>query len=112
LLSALGDDRNKGKQVTKEKFATFFDALEEVAERHRFARVLGDDEDGRNGLADDVVRLVIPALQRFMQKTKDKEFSKSEFNCSTCLAYKGTERGVYQIPRNVSRVATLEHFVN
>jgi exocyst complex component 7 len=79
LLSALGDERHKGKQGMKEKFATFFDALEEVAERHRFARVLGDDEDGRAGLADDVVKLVIPALQRFMQKTKDKEFSKSKF---------------------------------
>lgn len=62
----------------KEKFATFFDALEECAERHRFARVLGDDPEGREGLADDVVRLVLPALQRFMQKHKDKEFSKSE----------------------------------
>lgn len=69
----------------KEKFATFFDTLEECAERHRFARVLGDDPEGREGLADDVVRLVLPALQRFMQKHKDKEFSKSEYTWSHLL---------------------------
>lgn len=79
LLGSLQEDRAKGttKAGTKEKFATFFDSLEEVAERHRFARVLGEDPAGRDGLADDVARLVIPALQRFMQKHKDKEFSKN-----------------------------------
>ncbi|KAG8902872.1 hypothetical protein FRB99_004000 [Tulasnella sp. 403] len=77
LLSSLNEDKKAGKSGTKEKFATFFDTLEEIAERHRFARVLGDDANGRDGLADDVVRLVIPALQRFMQKHKDKEFSKN-----------------------------------
>lgn len=77
LLQALGDDKNKGKSGTKEKFATFFDALEEAGERHRFARVLGDDAGGRDALAEDVVKLVIPALKRFMEKHRDKEFSKS-----------------------------------
>ncbi|KAG9023694.1 hypothetical protein FRB95_012625 [Tulasnella sp. JGI-2019a] len=65
------------KSETKEKFGSFFDSLEEAAERHRFARVLGDDPRGREGLADDVVRLVIPALSTFLQKYKDKDFSKN-----------------------------------
>ena len=64
LVTSLGEDKVKGKTNTKEKIATFYDTLEEVAERHRFARVLGDDAPGRDGLADDVVRLVIPSLQR------------------------------------------------
>jgi len=78
LLAALTDDKNKAsKSGTKEKFATFFDSLEEVSERHRFARVLGDDPAARDQLAQDVVNMVCPALQRFMQKHKDKEFSKN-----------------------------------
>ncbi|KAG8956329.1 hypothetical protein FRC04_004409 [Tulasnella sp. 424] len=79
LLQPLGDTgKDKSSKTNpKEKIATFYDALEAVAERHRFARVLGDDQNGREGIADDVVRLVIPALQRFIQKYKDKEFSKN-----------------------------------
>ncbi|KIO32205.1 hypothetical protein M407DRAFT_13962 [Tulasnella calospora MUT 4182] len=78
LLQPLGDTgKDKGSKTNpKEKLATFYEALEAVAERHRFARVLGDDQNGREGIADDVVRLVVPALQRFVQKYKDKEFSK------------------------------------
>ncbi|KAG8911241.1 hypothetical protein FRC01_005818, partial [Tulasnella sp. 417] len=79
LLQPLGDTgKDKGSKTNpKEKLATFYEALEAVAERHRFARVLGDDQNGREGIADDVARLVVPALQRFVQKYKDKEFSKN-----------------------------------
>ncbi|KAG8973500.1 hypothetical protein FRB90_009921 [Tulasnella sp. 427] len=79
LLQPLGDTGKdkSSKSNPKEKLATFYDALEAVAERHRFARVLSDDPNGREGIADDVVRLVVPALQRFIQKYKDKEFSKN-----------------------------------
>ncbi|KAG8960854.1 hypothetical protein FRC00_014009 [Tulasnella sp. 408] len=79
LLQPLGDTGKdkSSKSNPKEKLATFYEALEAVAERHRFARVLGDDQNGREGIADDVVRLVVPALQRFVQKYKDKEFSKN-----------------------------------
>ncbi|KAG8925974.1 hypothetical protein FRC02_009287 [Tulasnella sp. 418] len=82
LISSLADER-KGKSGTKEKFATFFDQLEEVAERHRFARVLAEDEDGREVMAEDVVRLVVPAFQRFLGKHKDKEFSKSKHSITS-----------------------------
>ncbi|KAG8886158.1 hypothetical protein FRB97_007196 [Tulasnella sp. 331] len=78
LLTSLGETKGgMSKSETKEKFGLFFDQLEEAAERHRFARVLGDDPHGREGLADDVVRLVIPALTTFLQKYKDKDFSKN-----------------------------------
>lgn len=78
LMQALADDRERGKSAMKEKLTRFFDLLEEVTERHRMVRVLEEDEDGRETLADEVVKLVVPSLQRFTQKTKEKEFSRSE----------------------------------
>jgi Exo70 exocyst complex subunit. len=79
-MQALTDDPKEkpGKAVTKEKFTRFFDLLEEVMERHKVAKVLEDDEEGRETIADEVIRLVVPSLQRFTQKHRDKEFSKSE----------------------------------
>ncbi|CAE6449936.1 unnamed protein product [Rhizoctonia solani] len=77
LLSCLTDDAKDKKAGIKDKFARFYEALEEIAERHRYARVLADDEEGRDKLQEEVVRLVIPALQRFTQKHRDKEFSKN-----------------------------------
>ena len=51
LLGVLADEpsggKSGGKAATKEKFTKFFDLLEEVAERHRIARVLEDDEEGK-----------------------------------------------------------------
>jgi len=89
LLQTLGDDSSKGgKAQAKEKFTRFYDILEEITERHRVARVLDDDADGREGVQEDVVKLVVPSLQRFTQKWKDKEFSKSEsrFACMMPVA--------------------------
>ncbi|TFY63520.1 hypothetical protein EVG20_g6281 [Dentipellis fragilis] len=81
LIQALADDKDKvgsgSKAATKEKFTRFFDLLEEVRERHRLARVLEDDEDDRGMLADEVTKLVVPTLQRFVQRHKEKEFSKN-----------------------------------
>ena len=71
--------KSGGKAATKEKFIKFFDLLEEVAERHRIARVLEDDEEGKETVADEVVRLVVPNLQQFTTKYKEKEFSKSGY---------------------------------
>ncbi|KAF4582516.1 hypothetical protein EYR38_002642 [Pleurotus pulmonarius] len=80
LMQALTDDPKEkgGKAVTKEKFTRFFDLLEEVVERHKLGKVLEDDEEGRETLADEVVKLVVPSLQRFTSKHKEKEFSKSK----------------------------------
>jgi exocyst complex protein 7 len=80
LMQALTDDpsNSRNKSGTKEKFTRFFDLLEEASETHRMALVLQDDEDGREVICDEVVRLVVPSLQRFTQKHKEKEFSKSE----------------------------------
>lgn len=85
LMQALSEDREKEKvgssawkAATKEKFTRFYDLLEEVGERHRMARVLEEEEEGKRALAEEAVKLVVPSLQRFIQKQRDKEFSKSE----------------------------------
>ncbi|KAI0302840.1 exocyst complex component exo70 subunit [Multifurca ochricompacta] len=81
LVQALADDKDKpgggGKAAAKEKFTRFFDLLEETKERHQLARVLEDDEEQRQMLEDEVVKLVVPSLQRFTQKMREKEFSKN-----------------------------------
>ncbi|THH20305.1 hypothetical protein EW146_g1018 [Bondarzewia mesenterica] len=81
LMQALADEGGKvgggSKAATKEKFTRFFDLFEEVKERHRMAKVLEDDEDDRGMLADEVVKLVVPSLQKFTQKHREKEFSKN-----------------------------------
>ena len=41
------------------------------------APVLQDDPDGKEVVADEAVKLVVPSLQRFIQRNLDKEFSKS-----------------------------------
>lgn len=81
LVQALGDGPGTGggKAATKEKFNKFFELLDEIIERHRGARVLPEDDAGREALAEEAVKLVVPSLQRFIQKQKEKEFSKSEF---------------------------------
>ena len=76
-MQTLLEDKDKSKSATKEKFTKFFDALEEVAERHRLARVLQDDRDGRETIKEEAVKLVVPSLQRFTQRTAGKEFSKN-----------------------------------
>ena len=83
LLGVLADEpsggKNGGKAATKEKFTKFFDLLEEVAERHRIARVLEDDEEWRKTVVDEVARLVVPNLQQFTTKNREKELSKSGY---------------------------------
>jgi exocyst complex component 7 len=79
LMQNLADDRDKSKGGMKEKFTRFFDLLEEVVERHKHAHVLEDDEEARETIAEEVVKLVVPSFQRFTQRTKEKEFSKSTY---------------------------------
>ncbi len=78
LMSALQEDKDKSKSATKERFTRFYDLLEEVAERHRLAKVLHDDRAGRDTVCEEVVKLVVPSLQRFTQRNTGKEFSKSK----------------------------------
>jgi exocyst complex component 7 len=87
LVSCLSDDKERAKMNPKDKLMKFYETLEEVGERHRFAKVMGEDEDGRDKLEEEATRLVIPMLQRFIQKHRDKEFSKSESDDSS---YQGT----------------------
>jgi len=77
-MHVLADDpKDKHRAAAKERFTKFYDLLEEVIERHRLVKVMEDDEEGRGTIGDEVVKLVVPALQRFTQKQRDKEFSKS-----------------------------------
>ncbi|KAH7922923.1 hypothetical protein BV22DRAFT_1036983 [Leucogyrophana mollusca] len=83
LMQALTEDvREKAggsawRAATKEKFTRFYDLFEEVGERHRMAKVLEEDEEGRLAVVEEVVKLVVPSLQQFTQKQRDKEFSKN-----------------------------------
>jgi exocyst complex protein 7 len=83
LISCLSEDKaqsglGNSKQSTKEKALRFFDCLEELIERHRFVKVVEEDIDTREKLADDVVQLVIPVFTSFLNKHREKEFSKSK----------------------------------
>jgi exocyst complex protein 7 len=85
LIQVLGDEpkeksglRGGGSSVAKEKFVKFYELLDEVVETHQVARLLPDDQDGRENIVEEVVKLVVPSLRRFIQKNKEKEFSKSE----------------------------------
>ena len=87
LMQALADDpKEKGKMAAKEKFTRFFDLLEEVLERHKYARVLEDDPTARESIGEDVIKLVVPALQKFTNKQREKEFSKSASPLSSPLS--------------------------
>lgn len=66
LVQALGD--TGGRRDVKDKLTRFFDALDEASDRHRMYKVLMDDEEGKEMLQEEVVRLVIPALKRFHEK--------------------------------------------
>lgn len=77
LMQTLLEDKDKSKSATKEKFVRFFDVLEEVAERHKLAKVLQDDWDSRETIKEEAVKLVVPSLQRFTQRNAGKDFSKS-----------------------------------
>lgn len=90
LVSCLSEDKaqsglGSSRQGTKEKALRFFDCLEELVERHRFAKVLEEDADSRAKLADDVAQLVIPVLSSFLAKHREKEFSRSEPVFSSCI---------------------------
>ncbi|KLO10611.1 hypothetical protein SCHPADRAFT_906774 [Schizopora paradoxa] len=82
LVQVLGDGAvagitASGKAGTKEKFTRFYELLEELFERHRGAKVLPDDDGGRDAIAEEAVKLIVPSLQRFIQKNREKEFSKN-----------------------------------
>ena len=76
----------RSKTQLKEKWMRYWEVLDELVERHRFARVLLDDDEGRGLLADEAVRLVIPSLERFVTRNRDKDFTKSMFPASFLLS--------------------------
>lgn len=80
MLQTLTDDGNKSKSAIKEKFTRFFDLFDETTERHQLARVLHDDDGARMQVSEEAVKLVVPSLQKFIQKNLGKEFSKSEYS--------------------------------
>jgi len=50
--------KKAGKLQVKEKFTRFLD-LQEVVERHRMARVWGEDKEARDAVADEIVMVRI-----------------------------------------------------
>ncbi|KIY67553.1 hypothetical protein CYLTODRAFT_454368 [Cylindrobasidium torrendii FP15055 ss-10] len=76
LVKSLGESGG-GKTAVKERAARFYDLLDEVVERHRGLGVLEDDADAREEVADDSVKLVVPNLERFISKHRDREFSRN-----------------------------------
>jgi exocyst complex protein 7 len=48
------------------------------------ARVLEEDSGKRSAVGEEVTKLIVPSLQQFMQKQKEKEFSKSEHRVLSC----------------------------
>ena len=92
LLTVLAEDKDKSKSSVKDKFTRFFDLLDELVERHSIAAVLPDDSEGveRETVCQEVVMLVVPLFQKFMQKNPGKDFSRSE-SCHM-LARRGAGR--------------------
>jgi exocyst complex protein 7 len=90
LMQALADDTREKtsssayKAAAKEKFTRFYDLFEEVGDRHRMARVLEENPGERSAVGEEVAKLIVPSLQQFMQKQKEKEFSKSEHRVLSC----------------------------
>ena len=80
LLNALAEDKEKGKASIKDKFTRFFDLLDELVTRHAIATVLPDEseEDERETICQEVLLLVVPLFQKFLQKNPGKDFSRSE----------------------------------
>jgi exocyst complex protein 7 len=79
------------KSLLKERWMRYWEVLEEIVERHRFARIMGDDEEGRGLLADEAVKMVIPQLERFMAKNREKDFTKNVGKCE-CLSQLSNRR--------------------
>jgi len=79
LLTALAEDKDKSKSSVKEKFTRFFDLLDELVDRHAIAAVLPDDSeaDERDTVCQEVVLLVVPLFQKFVQKNPGKDFSRN-----------------------------------
>jgi len=86
------------RSLLKERWSRYWDMLEEIIERHRFARVLADDEEGRELLADEAVRMVIPPLEKFMAKNREKDFTKnvSKYIKMTPAEVENTIRDIYR----------------
>lgn len=90
------------KSLLKDKYSRYFELLEELVERHRFARVLSDDEESRTLLGDEAVRLVVPSFERFVGRNRG-EFSKNPGKCElvlcVCVMYSIGADGYEQILR-------------
>ncbi|KAH7105240.1 Cullin repeat-like-containing domain protein [Auriculariales sp. MPI-PUGE-AT-0066] len=80
LITALAEDaRDRGgisKSSAKDKWTRFFEVLDEIADRQRTAKTIPDDPNARQSLGEEVVRLAIPAMQRFLQKNREKDLVK------------------------------------
>jgi exocyst complex protein 7 len=58
------------KRDTKDRFVRFGDALDEVESLHKMVKWDGDDEV-KDRLKEDVVRMVVPTYSKFLLKNRD-----------------------------------------
>ena len=76
LKSAVGIGNNE-KQDTKDRFARFNDALEDIESIHRVARIDRGEEALRDRVKDEVIRMCVPTYTAFL-KRHDNFSSKSK----------------------------------
>lgn len=71
------------KAATKERLASFYEALEEVARLHRAYPFRSGDVEMRGNLRRDVSRLIMPLYKTFVTKARTSGFSKGASSCSS-----------------------------
>ena len=75
LKSAIGVGTTE-KKDTKDRFGRFNEALEEVESLHKVARLDKNEQNVRERVKDEVIRMCVPTYTRFVQKHEN--FSKSK----------------------------------
>lgn len=68
---------NSEKAAVKDRFAKFYDGLDDLERLHRAFPIAREDEQLKERLRTDVVRMVIPMYSRFVAKHKMGDFSKN-----------------------------------
>ena len=76
LVQTLTDEEATSQSDVNNKLNRFFKLLDEVAAQHESAKVLMEDPCGRTMVATEAVRMVVPSLRWFIQRSLVHEWSK------------------------------------
>lgn len=74
-ITAMGSSNEKN--AVKDRFAKFYDSLDDLERLHRAYPIAREDPQLRERLRSDVVRLVCPLYARFVAKHRAGDFSKN-----------------------------------